>query len=510
MASVSLSKTALSEIKVDAILVGLTTSRQGPVLAPGAADVDRKFRKRLLPALKALGATGKNGEVTRLATLGAVAAPTLVAVGLGQAPARGAGFEAETVRRAVGGAVRSLTGTGTGRVATGLGAVNGTGDTEMIRAVAEGVLLGAYVFGRYRTGDVRSRRPISGATLVVPDPRDKAVKAAVERASIVGEAVTLARDLVNTAPGDLRPGDFAQAALDACREVGCEVEVFDHKTLEEGGYGGILGVGAGSSSPPRLVRIGYSAGKNGSKGRARPTVHLVGKGITFDSGGLSLKQPGAMEWMKADMGGAAAVIATMRAIAQLQPEVDVVGWVPTAENMPSGQAIRPSDVLTMRGGKTVEVLNTDAEGRLILADALVRAGEEKPDIIIDIATLTGAQLVALGTRVYAVMGNDDDLRSDIVDAATAAGEQAWPMPLPEELRKGLDSDVADIANMGERHGGMLTAGVFLKEFIPDGVRWAHLDIAGPGFNQGEPHGYTPRGGTGVAIRTLVEYLAGSP
>jgi leucyl aminopeptidase len=206
------------------------------------------------------------------------------------------------------------------------------------------------------------------------------------------------------------------------------------------------------------------------------------------------------------MGGAAAVIATLRAVARLGADVNVVGWVPTAENMPSGTAIRPSDVLTMRGGKTVEVLNPDAEGRLVMADAIVRACEENPDVLIDVATLTGAQLVALGAHVYGVMGNDDGLRGEVVDAAGRAGEQAWPMPLPPELRKSLDSEIADIANVGDRFGGMLTAGLFLKEFVADGVRWAHLDIAGPSFNQGQPYGYTPTGGTGVPVRTLVELL----
>jgi leucyl aminopeptidase len=207
------------------------------------------------------------------------------------------------------------------------------------------------------------------------------------------------------------------------------------------------------------------------------------------------------------MGGAAAVIGTMRAVAKLGPDVNVVGWVPTAENMPSGTAIRPSDVLTMRGGKTVEVLNPDAEGRLVMADAIVAAGEAGADYIIDVATLTGAQLVALGSHVYAVMSNDDELRTSLVAAARDAGEQSWPMPLPPELRKSLDSDVADISNIGERNGGMLTAGMFLQEFVPEGVKWAHLDIAGPAFNNGEPYGYTPKGGTGVAIRTLVHWLS---
>ncbi|MBA3620417.1 MAG: leucyl aminopeptidase, partial [Acidothermales bacterium] len=208
----------------------------------------------------------------------------------------------------------------------------------------------------------------------------------------------------------------------------------------------------------------------------------------------------------ADMGGAAAVIAAMTAIARLKPTVNVVGWAPMAENMPSGTAQRPSDVLTIYGGKTVEVLNTDAEGRLILADALARASEDKPDLIIDIATLTGAQMIALGSRTAAVMSNDDAVRTAVHDAADRAGEQMWPMPLPPELRKSMDSEVADIANMGERYGGMLVAGLFLEEFVADGLRWAHLDIAGPSFNEGKPWGYTPKGGTGAGVRTLVQIV----
>jgi leucyl aminopeptidase len=502
MAAVTLTKTALSQVKADAIIVGLSSTRSGPVLVAGAADVHKAFKKQLTDTLKAVGATGRVGEVTRIATLGRVAAPALVAVGLGPVPGKGDRYDAEVLRRSVGAAVRSLAGTAS-RVATALSEVNGGDGLAELRAVAEAMHLGGYAYNRYRTTASRNstKRPVSSAVLVVGDPRDKKARAEIERAAVIGDAVSLARDLVNTPPADLRPDAFAQAAVDACTAVGCNVEVYDQEALIDGGFGGILGVGAGSSNPPRLVRIGYSGGRS-----ARTTVHLVGKGITFDSGGLSLKTAAGMEWMKSDMGGAAAVIATMRAIAQLKPDVNVVGWVPTAENMPSGHAIRPSDVLTLRGGKTVEVLNTDAEGRLILADAIARAAEEKPDVIIDVATLTGAQLVALGAHVYAVMANDDVLRTEITTAAATAGEQAWPMPLPEELRKSLDSDVADIANTGDRFGGMLVAGIFLKEFVPEGVRWAHLDIAGPSYNQGEPHGYTPKGGTGVPIRTLVEFL----
>jgi leucyl aminopeptidase len=500
MTTLSLTKTPLSEVKADAIVVGVVKGAAGLELAPGAGDVAKAFKRRLLPALTALGAKGTAGEVTKLASLGAVKAPAVVAVGLGSAATKGERYDTEAIRRGLGAAMRALA--GTARVATALANVNGEPGEPELRAVAEGAHLGAYAFTRYRTAASAesSRRPVQSTVVVVPNPRDKAVKAAIDRAAVIADCVQLCRDLVNTAPGDLRPDDFAQAAVEACRPLGLDVEVLDDKALKEGGYGGILGVGAGSSHPPRLVRIGYSAGKNA------PKVHLVGKGITFDSGGLSLKPAAGMEWMKSDMGGAASVIATLCAVARLKPDVNVVGWVPTAENMPSGQAIRPSDVLTMRGGKTVEVLNTDAEGRLILADAMVRAAEEDPDYIIDVATLTGAQLIALGAHVYAVMGNDDDLRSQIVAAATTAGEQAWPMPLPKELRKSLDSEVADIANIGERNGGMLTAGLFLQDFVADGVKWAHLDIAGPSYNQGEPHGYTPKGGTGVPVRTLVQLL----
>src|SRR5690606_19171063 len=230
----------------------------------------------------------------------------------------------------------------------------------------------------------------------------------------------------------------------------------------------------------------------------------VGKGITFDSGGLSIKPAKSMETMKSDMAGAAAVLHTVLAAAALELPVAVTGWLCLAENMPSGTAQRPSDVITQRGGKTVEVLNTDAEGRLVLADGLAAACEEKPDVVVDIATLTGAQVVALGARVSAVMG-DDDVRQAVVDAAETAGEQFWPMPLPSELRASLDSKVADLANIGDRMGGMLVGGLFLREFVGE-TPWAHLDIAGPAFNDGAPYGYTPSGGTGVGVRTLLGFL----
>jgi leucyl aminopeptidase len=270
----------------------------------------------------------------------------------------------------------------------------------------------------------------------------------------------------------------------------------------------LTAVGQGSARGPRLVRLSYSGGR-----KASTSIALVGKGITFDSGGLSIKPADAMKTMKLDMAGAAAVLGTVVAAARLKVPVAVTGWLALAENMPSGRAQRPSDVITILGGTTVEVLNTDAEGRLVLADAIVAAGRENPDAIVDIATLTGAQMVALGNRVSAAMGNDDDLRDRIVAAATEAGEGFWPMPLPAELRPSLDSPVADLANIGERMGGMLTAGLFLAEFVAKTddrpIPWAHLDIAGPSFNEGSAYGYTGKGATGVGVRTLLGLVEAS-
>ncbi|MEU8117074.1 leucyl aminopeptidase [Spirillospora sp. NPDC049024] len=482
MTSISLDSADLAGLDVDAIVIGVAPAEAGAAPAAGAEALDRAMDGRLADALGALGATGKAGEVTRLPSLGAVPAKIVVAAGLGESPS------AEDLRRAAGAAVRSLA--GTARVAVALPA-SGAADVE---AVALGALLGAYSFDSFRTGDDH-KSPVEEIRLLAPASEE----AAVGRARTLAASVKLVRDLVNTPPSHLSPEDFAGEAERVAGETGLAIEVLDEKALVEGGYGGITGVGQGSVNPPRLVRLAYAHPE------ASRTLALVGKGITFDSGGLSLKPSEAMDWMKSDMGGAAAVLGALAAIAELRPAVNVVGYLAIAENMPSGTAQRPSDVLRIYGGKTVEVLNTDAEGRLVMADALVRAGEDSPDLIVDVATLTGAQLVALGTRTAGVMANDDDVREKVVAAAERAGEAAWGMPLPAELRKGLDSAVADIANIsGERWGGMLVAGTFLKEFVPDGVKWAHLDIAGPAFHKGEPYGYTPKGGTGAAARTLVQ------
>ena len=482
----------------DALIIGVNEGPDGAVPAHGSEDVETALGGTLAATLAALGATGKQDELTKIASGGAVAAPVIVAVGLGPSDQGGERGRLESLRRAAGAAVRALTGGKTASIALSLPAR----DEAETEAVALGALLGRYRFTRYRTtagnGTAVNGTGVNGTgtpDLIVLS----SVGAAAGRAPVLAEAMMLVRDLVNTSPADLYPETFAAEAQRVAVAAGLEIEVLDHVALAGGGYGGLTGVGQGSDHPPRLVRLAYR------HPAATRTVVFAGKGITFDSGGLSLKPPKSMEAMKSDMGGAAAVLGALQAIAALKPAINVVGYLAMSENMPGGHAQRPSDVITIFGGKTVEVLNTDAEGRLVLADVLARSAQDSPDLLVDVATLTGAQLVALGPRISGVMGSDDEVAAAVAEAARQAGEQAWPMPLPPELRKGLDSAVADIANVaGERFGGMLVAGLFLKEFVPDGVRWAHVDIAGPAFHEGEPYGYTPKGGTGAAVRMLVQ------
>ncbi|MBC9712336.1 leucyl aminopeptidase [Streptomyces sp. TRM66268-LWL] len=498
MTALTLSTAAAAGLKADALVVGVAKGDKGPVVAPGADAVEKAFGGKLATVLETLGASGGEGEVTKLPAPDGVKAPLVLAVGLGAVPEKDESFGTEALRRAAGAAARALSGTKKAAFALPVDSA------DEVQAIGEGVLLGAYSFDAYKeNGNGKAAKakdakgPLGDAVILGTKPRDKAAKAAIERATAVAEELNRARDLINTPPNDLNPEAFAAVAQAAAKEHGIKVQVLDEKALTKGGYGGILGVGAGSQSPPRLVKLSYSHAK------AKKHLAFVGKGITYDSGGISLKPAGHNETMKCDMSGAAAVFAAVVAAARLGLEVNVTGWLALAENMPSGSATRPGDVLRMYSGKTVEVLNTDAEGRLVLADAIAKASEDKPDAIVDVATLTGAMMVALGSRTFGIMANDDAFRTSLYEIAEASGEPAWPMPLPEHLVKGMDSSTADIANMGERMGGGLVAGLFLREFVGEGITWAHLDIAGPAFNEGAPFGYTPKGGTGTAVRTLV-------
>ncbi|MGE2722899.1 leucyl aminopeptidase [Mycolicibacterium celeriflavum] len=439
-------------------------------------------------ALAALGAKAGSEQVTR------VVAPSLpvgsvLAVGLGK---RRDSYPADVIRRAAGAAARSLNGAESALTTlTGLD----------LSAAVEGLILGAYRFSDFRSEKTAPKDAgLREVTALTADAKS-ATKESAQRAADIATAVATARDFVNTPPSHLFPDEFARRAEALGKAAGLSVEILDEKTLERGGYGGIIGVGKGSSRPPRLVRLTHKGAKRKGK-----KVALVGKGITFDTGGISIKPAANMHHMTSDMGGAAAVIATVVLAAKQKLPIDVIATVPMAENMPSATAQRPGDVLTQYGGITVEVLNTDAEGRLILADAIVRAGEDKPDYLIETSTLTGAQTVALGSRTPGVMGSDE-FRDRVARISQSVGENAWPMPLPEELKDDLKSTVADLANVsGSRFAGMLVAGTYLREFVPEGVQWAHIDIAGPAYNSGGPWGYTGKGGTGVPTRTMFAVL----
>ena len=441
--------------------------------------------------LRALNATGAVEQVNRL-VVPSLPVASVLTVGLGKPRDE---WPADVIRRAAGSAARAL-----GSVET---AVTTLAALDLDAAV-EGLVLGSYRFTEFRTSKTAPKD--SGLRKITVLSTAKDAKAQAAHAAAVATAVATARDFVNTPPSHLFPAEFAKRAKALGESVGLEVEVLDDKALQKAGYGGVIGVGQGSSRLPRLVRLTHHGSKLAKKPKQAKKVALIGKGITFDTGGISIKPAASMHYMTSDMGGAAAVIATVVLAAQRELPIDVIATVPMAENMPSSTAQRPGDVLTQYGGTTVEVLNTDAEGRLILADAIARACEDNPDYLVETSTLTGAQTVALGTRTPGVMGSDE-FRDRVAAISQQVGENGWPMPLPDELKDDLKSTVADLANVsGQRFAGMLVAGVFLREFVADGVNWAHIDVAGPAYNTGSPWGYTPKGGTGVPTRTMFAVL----
>jgi len=445
--------------------------------------------------LRALDATGGSEQVHRL-VVPSLPVASVLTVGLGKPSSE---WPADAIRRAAGVAARSLG--SADAVITTLSELPGDG---VCAAAVEGLILGSYRFTAFRSGKTAPKD--KGLRKITALASAKDAKQQAAHGAAIATAVATARDFVNTPPSHLFPAEFAKRARALGEAAGLDVEVLDEKALQKGGYGGIIGVGQGSSRPPRLVRLIHRGSRLAKKPQQAKKVALVGKGVTFDTGGISIKPAASMHYMTSDMGGAAAVVATVTLAAQLQLPIDVIAPVPMAENMPSATAQRPGDVLTQYGGTTVEVLNTDAEGRLILADAIVRACEDKPDYLIETSTLTGAQTVALGSRIPGVMGSDE-FRDRVAALSQAVGENGWPMPLPDELKEDLKSTVADLANVsGQRFAGMLVAGVFLREFVADGVAWAHIDVAGPAFNTGSPWGYSPKGATGVPTRTMCAVL----
>jgi leucyl aminopeptidase len=414
----------------------------------------------------------------------------------------GSGVTTETLRLAGGAAVRKLSGSDRVNFAFGLD------DVDQVTALAEGALLGAYTFTAYKADTSKITSAVSNVHITTAA---KIGRKTLDALRTSAEAVSLVKDLVNTPANDLYPETLVERVRGAVAGLPITVTIWDEKKLARDGFGGILGVGKGSTRPPRLMKLSYRP-----EG-AKTHLSLAGKGITFDTGGLSLKTPTGMVGMKYDMTGAATVAGVIRAIAQNGWNVRVTAWLAIAENMPSGHATRPNDVLTMHGGTTVEVLNTDAEGRLVLADALVAASAEHPDLLIDVATLTGAATVALGTRHTGAMGSVDEI-SRLVEVARERGENIWPMPIPEESRALLASDIADIANAkpGNTAGGMLVGAAFLREFVGtsspgDGATrlpWIHLDIASTANNSGGAFGFTGSGPTGTTVRSLISFAEG--
>ncbi|WP_194398344.1 leucyl aminopeptidase [Microbacterium atlanticum] len=472
------------ESEADAILLALP-----PLEAEGPPQLAEW--PGLRESLSAVGFTGSPGALVRVYAPESTSLP-LAVVGTGADP------DAAAVRDAVGAAIRSLTGFASVAVAAPLA------DPASWIAAAEGAALGGYRFDGYKSD---APKPRASKVIVhgTADSDDEALRLVVETAA----SVALVKDLVNIPAEWLGPADVADRAAQAVAELPVTVDVLDEEALAEQGFGGILGVGQGSDRPPRLVRLEYSPED------ARRHVALVGKGITFDTGGLSLKPAASMVGMKYDMAGAATVLGVLRAVASVSAPVKVTAWLCLADNMPSGRATRPGDVLRMLDGTTVEVLNTDAEGRLVLADGLAAASREHPDVIVDVATLTGAILIALGTRHTGVMG-DDDAVARYLAAASEAGEPAWQLPLPAHMIEELDSPLADLQNakIGDPAGGSLFAGLFLRHFVgrtaddADAPRipWVHLDIAGSGTHKGAPYGYTDKGPTAATVRSLVRFV----
>lgn len=489
MTEIALSDKKIATGKVAAIAVLTVKDDKGDVRVAEAPGLASSIVSDITRALKPLKASGKSDEVIKITV------PEFDGVVL----AVGAGGDIEDVtadvdllRRASGAAARALTD------AEAAAFSFPAADVDAVVAIAEGIALGAYTYGEYKSSPAK---PLKKATICTPASKD--AQKAVDAALLVADSQNWARDLVNMPALDLYPDAFANIVRERVAGTKIKISVMDEKALAKAGCGGLIGVGRGSARPPRLVTMTYKPSK------AKRHIAIVGKGITFDSGGLCIKPASGMATMKCDMGGAAAVAGFVEAVARLELPVAVTGYLCLAENMTGADAQRPGDVIRMHNGTTVEIDNTDAEGRLVMADGLCYASEEQPDLIIDIATLTGAAVVALGARTAAIVGNNDPVRDELIAASERVGEHMWPMPLLEHIRSSLDSDVADLKHTGTRDGGLITAAMFLQEFIgkdKDGrpIDWIHMDIAAPAFNEGSAYGFTPKGGTGFAVRSLVE------
>ncbi len=479
-----------------AIIVNLFQGVKSPGGATGA--IDKALDGGLSALIKEGELKGKRGEMHVVHTLGKISTPRVLVAGLGKQDE----FSVDVIRNLTGTALRRARALGATSVATILhgAGIAGLDAEPCAQAIAEGAVMGAYRFRKYKAGGEDAGVDIASLSIVESDKsKINAIKRGIERGTILGQAANHTRDLANEPANGLPPAELAKRAKALATDAGLTCEIFDEKQIKSMGMGALMGVGIGSAQPPRFIVIKYRG-----NAKAKSTLGLLGKGITFDSGGISIKPAAGMEAMKGDMSGAAAVIATMWAIGKLKPKINVTCLVPTAENMPSGTATRPGDVIKAMNGKSIEVINTDAEGRLILADAICYAKQEGLSPIIDVATLTGAMQIALGPGATGFFATTDEIADGLTAAGAKSGERMWRFPLIEEYGENLKSNVADIKNTGNRFGGAISAASFLHFFVED-TPWAHIDMAGTDDSDKEK-GVFVKGSTGIPTRTLVNYV----
>jgi leucyl aminopeptidase len=483
----------LLKIKCDAIVVNHYEGMKRP--EGDAAAADKALGGAITQLIKQGDIKGKPNEITLIHSLGKLPAARIVVAGLGKKKE----LSTNKIRSAVAETCRYLRGKGVGSAASGVqgAGVNDIKTGEAVEAMTEGALLGLYTFRRHITQKENNFGEIKN--FIIIGKEKGALEKTIGKGQILAEAANRARDMVNEPANFMTPKTMAEAARQLAATYGLKVEVLEREKMKELGMGGLLGVSQGSQQPPRFIILGY---------RGRPSdeidVTLVGKGITFDSGGIDIKPSEGMEEMKGDMAGGASVMATLAALAQLKPKINVTALVPATENLPSGTAMKPGDIISAMNGKTIEVLNTDAEGRLILADALSYAKKTGAKAIIDVATLTGACHVALGSVCSGAFTNDQALADKVIAAGKETGELMWQLPMYEEYKEQLKSDVADIKNIGNRWGGAITGAKFLEEFV-DKTPWVHLDIAGTYYTDKEK-GYITKGATGIPVRTLINLV----
>jgi leucyl aminopeptidase len=481
----------IAQIEADAVVVNLFEGVERP--GGATAAVDRILDGAITSLINRGEIKGKFEDISIVHTFGKLPARMVAIVGLGNRD----DFDADKIRRVTGQFCRTLRKLNCRKIATILHGA-GAGNLELedsAQAITEGAILGLYGFNRYKKPEYED---VDEIFLVVREKEKIPIlEPVVGRGKSIAEATNLARDMGNEPANYMTPSQMAETAEELANKHDLGVRVFDREDMEAMGMGALLGVAKGSSQPPKLITLTYKGDE-----RSQEALGFLGKGITFDSGGISIKPSEGMGEMKDDMAGAAAVIAALAAIAQLKPRINVTGIVPATENLPSGTALKPGDILRAMNGKTIEVISTDAEGRLILADALSYAVRQGVSALIDLATLTGACRIALGMSYSGLFGNDQDWIDKVLKAAERAGERMWHMPMPEEYKEQIKSEVADVKNTGNRYGGAITAALFLAEFV-DKTPWVHIDIAGPRLSHNES-GYTVKGATGVGVRTLVE------